>query len=79
MDLPNVSRYGQPGNTIPLVCLTDAGRAHVATHAADYERIYQRYRSSPRRCDMSDEPLDNEMSNGNDNETTSLSHVRIRR
>jgi hypothetical protein len=39
-DLPNLSRYGQPGTTIPLVCLTDAGRAHVATHAADYERLY---------------------------------------
>jgi len=40
LDLPNTSRFGQTGTTIPLVCLTDAGRAHVATHAPEYERLY---------------------------------------
>jgi hypothetical protein len=40
VDLPNISRFGDRDTTIPLVCLTAVGRAHVATQSADYTRLY---------------------------------------
>lgn len=39
-EVPNASYFAEAGSTIPLVCLTDAGRAHVATHAGEYHRLY---------------------------------------
>jgi len=40
VDVPNLSRWGRQSPTISLVCLTDAGRAHVATHLVEYHRLY---------------------------------------
>lgn len=39
-DIPNLSRWGRQPPTTPLVCLTNAGRGHVAAHLAEYQRMY---------------------------------------